>query len=55
MLEAFVAKEGFGNCPFLVTIRGEVPEMIVMLRKTAADKKRDVTFSDVDSQTALWV
>lgn len=53
MLEAFVVKEGFGDRPFLLTIRGAVPEMIVMIRKTAADKKKDVTFSDVDSQAAF--
>ena len=53
MLEAFVVKEGFGDRPFLLTIRGAVPEMIVMIRKTAADKKKDVTFSDVESQVAF--
>ena len=36
-----------------MTIRGAVPEMVVMYRKTATDKKNDVTFSGVDSQEAL--
>eukprot|EP00969_Alexandrium_andersonii_P156660 6925970-Alexandrium_andersonii.AAC.1 len=53
LLEKLVADHGIADRPFVVCLRGFVPEVLMLYREKDGDKNKDVKVQGADKQVAF--